>query len=149
MEDVLIQLLTRTSILDACIPIIQGQVNSCGVTDYACLCTQYQNMLTCYINCPSDPGVFTVQQQREQNCIAASVYGSTTTLGTAPAATSAASATTTGSSSDTSIHTGFASETGSSATSTTSSSATGNGAVGFEIAGGLVAVALGGLGFVL
>lgn len=140
------------SILDACIPIIQGQVNACGVTDYACLCTQYQNMLTCYNNCPNDPGVGIVQQQREQNCIAASVYGSTTTLGTAPATTGETSATTTatGSASDTAIHTGFASasETGSSASSTPASS-TGNGAVALEIAGSLVAVALAGLGFVL
>lgn len=109
-------------------------------------------MLTCYNNCPNDPGVGIVQQQREQNCIAASVYGTTTTLGSVPATTAGVSATTTatGSASDTSIHTGFASasETGSSAGSTPSSSS-GNGAAGLEIAGSVVAVALAGLGFVL
>jgi hypothetical protein len=108
-------------------------------------------MLTCYNNYPNDPGVGIVQQQREQNCIAASVYGSTTTLGTAPATTTGASVTITFTdlASDTSIHTGFTSKTGSSATSNPSSSFLGNSAAGLEVTGSLVAMALAGLRFVL
>ena len=121
-------------------------------TDYSCLCTQYQNLLTCYNNCPNDPGVGTVQQQREQYCDAASVYGSTTTLGTASSTAAASSATTTDSS-ETAAQTGFATGSGSgasaSASTTGKSSSSGNGAAGLEVAGGLVAMALAGFGLVL
>ncbi|KIW52794.1 hypothetical protein PV05_08414 [Exophiala xenobiotica] len=141
------------NILDACKATIQGQVNSCSQTDYSCLCTQYGNLLTCYNNCPNDAGVFTVQQQREQNCNAASVYGTTTTLGTASATQTSASLTgSTESASETAIQTGFASssETGADASaSATGSSSTDNGAAGLEIGRCLIGVALAGLGLVL
>ncbi|EHY55492.1 hypothetical protein HRR83_008922 [Exophiala dermatitidis] len=138
--------------LDACKSSIQGQINSCGQTDYSCLCTQYVNMLTCYANCPSDPSVGTVQQQRDQYCQDASVYGSTTTLGTAPATTAGSTAATTTGSSITGFHTGFASETGSAASasaSATASSKSDNAAASLEMAGGVVALAVAGLGLVL
>ena len=143
-----LKLTTAYSILDACIATIQGQINSCMQTDYSCLCTQYQNLLTCYNNCPNDPGVSTVQSEREQYCSAASVYGSTTTLGTA-SSTPATSATAT-TSSDTAVQSGFAtnSGTGSSASASATGSSSHNGAAGLEMASGLVAMALAGFGLV-
>lgn len=97
-------------------------------------------MLVCYNNCPSDIGVGTVQQQRQQNCDAASVYGSTTVLGTASSTSGAASATST--SSESVAQTEFASSTSSgssSAASETSSSSAQN----VKTASGLLALVFG------
>lgn len=127
------------SILDACMGTIQGQVNACASNDYGCLCTQYGNLLTCYDNCPMDIGATTVKQQRDQNCNAASVYGTTsTTYGTA-SATSAASSATSTSDSEAAVQTGFASGTssgGSAAAVETGSS----GAESVKAAGSLLAL---------
>lgn len=138
------------STLDACIASIQGQINSCAQTDYSCLCTQYVNMLTCYANCPNDSDVATVQQQREQYCSAASVYGTTTTLGTAPVTSASTSAAVTDSS-QSAVETGFAgaSNTGASASPSATGSSSDNGAHGLEVARGLIAMGLAGLGLVL
>ncbi|RMZ88406.1 hypothetical protein DV736_g4359, partial [Chaetothyriales sp. CBS 134916] len=145
---------TAQDILDACIGTIQGQINSCATTDYSCLCTNYINLLVCYTNCPSDPGVGTVQQQREQNCNAASVYGSTTILKASTEGSSTATATTgeatTSDSSDTAVQTGFASGSGSAtASSASATSSSKNGAATVEIAGGLLAVVAAGFGLLL
>lgn len=97
-------------------------------------------------------GVGTVQQQRTQNCNAASVYGTTTTLGTASPTSGSSSATLTESSSETAVHTGFASssETGASASASVSgSSSTDNAGVGMEVGKSLVVLAIAGLGLVL
>lgn len=133
--------LYSSSILTACIGTIQGQVNACASTDYSCLCTQYINLLTCYNNCPADPGVSTVQQQREQYCNAASVYASTSTHASV-AATSAASSATTTDASNTAAQSGFASSTntGASSSATTKNAAPaalpiiGGGMIGFAAA---------------
>ncbi|KAK6376192.1 hypothetical protein LTS17_007443 [Exophiala oligosperma] len=109
-------------------------------------------MLTCYNNCPNDPGVGTVQQQKEQNCNAASVYGTTTTLGTASSTSGSTSATLTESSAETAVHTGFASasETGASASgSATGSSSNDNAAIGMEVGKSLVVLAIAGVGLIL
>ena len=122
--------------------------------DYDCLCNQYGNLLTCYANCPGDVGVTTVQQQRDQNCIAASGYPSTSsTLASAAATTSQATLTNTATTtSKTAIQTGFATGSGTDSSSPSASASTsadsGNGAVGVQVAGGLVAVAFAGFGLV-
>ncbi|RMD40538.1 hypothetical protein DV735_g4585, partial [Chaetothyriales sp. CBS 134920] len=147
------------NILDACIATIQGQINSCATTDYSCLCTQYVNLLTCYNNCPSDVGVGTVQQLRQQNCNAASVYGSTTTLqatwtseeASSTATETSADSTATATSSE-AVETGFASGSGSStatSSSSTSSSTENAAAIGAEVASGLLAIVAAGFGLLL
>lgn len=125
-----------SSILDSCKGTIQGQINACATTDYSCLCTQYINMLTCYNNCPMDTSVAIVQQQRELYCNDASVYGTTTTLGTAPATTMSTSATTTGS--ETAAQSGFSSGTGTG--SSTHASSTSSSGADIKSAGGLFAI---------
>jgi hypothetical protein len=102
--------------------------------------------LTCYSNCPNDPGVGTAQQLRELNCNNASVYGSTTTYGTVPVTATEASATATDDSA-TAVQTGFGSGTESGASSTATDS--GNGAAALEVAPGLIAVAAAGFGLLL
>jgi hypothetical protein len=136
-------------VLDACIATEQAQINGCSFNDYSCLCQQYGNLLTCYNNCPNDPGVFTVQQQKTQQCEAAHAYGTTTLMvakSTSGSANGAASSTAVASS----VETGFASGTGSTtATGTaagTTSSAGAAGALRVETAGGLLAVVAAGFG---
>lgn len=126
-----------SSILEACKATIQGQINSCQSNDYSCLCENYGNMLTCYNNCPNDIGVTTVQQQRDQNCNAASVYGTTTKYGTASSTASDASSTS--SDADESAQSGFASATESDgAESTSSSDSSDSGAASLQIGANLV-----------
>ena len=94
-----------------------------------------------------DTSVSSVQQQRDLNCNNASVYGSTTTYGTATA--TATDSTATGSDSgETAIQTGFASatESGESSSETGSSD---NGAANLEIASGLIAVGAAAFGLLL
>ncbi|ETN46333.1 uncharacterized protein HMPREF1541_00517 [Cyphellophora europaea CBS 101466] len=121
------------NILDACKATIQGQINTCKANDYSCLCENYGNLLTCYNNCPNDIGVGTVQQQRDQNCNAASVYGTTTSYGTASSTASSASAT--GSDSETAAHSGFASATESDGAQSTNSD---SGAAALQIGANLL-----------
>ncbi|KAL4877169.1 hypothetical protein BJY04DRAFT_198688 [Aspergillus karnatakaensis] len=70
-------------ILDACIQTIQSQVDACGPNEWDCLCEQANNMLTCYNNCPGDPGRTAVQQQRDSYCNAAGITSTSTTSTTA------------------------------------------------------------------
>lgn len=101
-------------------------------------------MLTCYNNCPNDPNVAIVQQQRELYCNDASVYGTTTTLGTAPASTATAATTTgAGSAAQSGFSSGTRTGSGSSSTSTSSSNGADAKSVGglfALVAAGLVAV---------
>lgn len=95
-----------------------------------------------------DTGVATVQQLRELNCNNASVYGTTTTYGTATATASDAAATSTASDSDeTAVQSGFASATESGDESSATGSSDENSAAGLCI--GVAAVAAAGLGLLL
>jgi len=78
------------AVLNQCILTEQAQIDGCVANDYSCLCQQYGNLLTCYNNCPNDPGVYSVQQEKTQQCEAAQAYG-TTTLMVAPKTTSSTS----------------------------------------------------------
>ncbi|EON62821.1 hypothetical protein W97_02046 [Coniosporium apollinis CBS 100218] len=51
------------TIVDACLASTQALADACVGNDWVCLCTQYQNVLTCYNNCPSLPNRATVQNQ--------------------------------------------------------------------------------------
>lgn len=130
------------SIVDACVAGIQPQVDSCSTTDYSCLCNNYQNMLTCYNNCPGqDPLQSTVQQQVQQYCQDASLYGSTTTYGTAKSTHSVATTATAAGS----AMSGF----GSAAATSSSTSTPSNGAASVQVAGGALAVVAAGFGILL
>jgi hypothetical protein len=132
-------------VLDACIATEQAQINGCSFTDYSCLCQQYGNLLTCYNNCPNDPGVFTVQQQKTQQCEAAQAYGTTTLM--VAKSTSSSNSAASSTAVESSVASGFAGSgtaTGTAASSTSSTAAAG--ALRVETAGGLLAVVAAGFG---
>ncbi|PYH46148.1 GPI anchored serine-threonine rich protein [Aspergillus saccharolyticus JOP 1030-1] len=127
------------SILDACLKQLQPQMSACGQNDWSCLCTQSQNVLTCYSNCPSDPGRYTVSQQEVSYCNAAQANSllystSTKVTKTASATKTIATATTTA----------YAKSTAASATATSvKSSGAAAGTAGLELGLGVAAVVLG------
>jgi hypothetical protein len=130
------------SVLDACIATEQAQINGCANNDYSCLCQQYGNLLTCYNNCPNDPNVYSVQQQKTQQCSAAQAYGTTTLMVAKSTATSAATSLV--DSSAVASATSTETATGSAASSTSSKAAAG--ALRVETAGSLLAVVAAGFG---
>ncbi|KAL5341723.1 hypothetical protein BJX70DRAFT_24769 [Aspergillus crustosus] len=81
------------NILDACIQSIQIQVENCGPNEWDCLCEQTNNLLTCYNNCPLDPGRIGVQQQKVSYCNAAGITSTTTTTRASTTSTTATSTT--------------------------------------------------------
>jgi len=133
------------NILDACLLSTQLILNDCAPLDYACLCEQWGNVLTCYNNCPGDQGRYAVEASQTANCNAASLLAPTSTSTTRPSPTassdSATATTTTDSASATSE-----------ASASASGSATQNAATGMrdrvEI-GGLMALLAMGLGHLL
>lgn len=134
--------------LDACIATEQAQINGCSFSDYSCLCQQYGNLLTCYNNCPNDPGVFTVQQEKTQQCEAAQAYGTTTLMVAKSTSSSDSAASSTAV--ESSVASGFAGGSGSSTATGTAASSTSStaaaGALRVETAGGLLAVVAAGFG---
>ena len=138
----LITLVSR--ILDTCVSQLQPQISACAGNDYACLCQQYGNLLTCYDNCPGDPARSGASQQQSQNCMAASAYGTTTLM--------VASSTSSGSSSATSSADSDSDSSETETTSGSAASATETGAaapLSVEITGGLLAAVAAGFGFFL
>jgi len=60
------------NIVDACKQTQQTQIDNCSATDWICLCQNYQNLLTCYNNCPDDTtNRAPVQSQVTAYCAAA------------------------------------------------------------------------------
>ncbi|KAL4930098.1 GPI anchored serine-threonine rich protein [Aspergillus undulatus] len=95
------------NILDACVDSISGQLDDCGANEWDCLCTQTENLLTCYNNCPNDPARYGINQQRTSYCNAADQL-STTTTSTSATTTSARTSTATETESATSTSDGAA-----------------------------------------
>ncbi|RAL09341.1 GPI anchored serine-threonine rich protein [Aspergillus homomorphus CBS 101889] len=81
------------SILDACLKQLQPQMSACAQNDWDCLCTQSQNVLTCYNVCPSDPGHYSVTQQQVSYCNAAQANSLLYSTSTKVTRTSSSSAT--------------------------------------------------------
>jgi hypothetical protein len=134
-------------VLDACIATEQAQINGCSPSDYSCLCQQYGNLLTCYNNCPNDPGLFGVQQEKTQQCEAAQAYGTTTLM--VAKSTSSGNSVASSTAVESSAASGFASGSGGSTATGAAASSTSSGAAGalrVETAGGLLAVVAAGFG---
>jgi len=132
-------------VLNQCILTEQARINSCAANDYSCLCQTYGNLLTCYNNCPNDPGLYSVQQEKTQQCDAAQSYGTTTVI-TAKSTSSSSSMTSMFATS------GFASATPSDSASASAASATSTGgavALTVEGASGLLAVVAAAFGLFL
>ncbi|PGH30034.1 hypothetical protein GX50_07190 [[Emmonsia] crescens] len=85
------------NILDACVKSTKAILESCPVQDWDCLCTQYNNVLTCYNNCPADQGRFAIESSKVANCNAAKQFGTAHASTSAPHPTATkATATTSG-----------------------------------------------------
>ncbi|KAK9774510.1 putative Extracellular membrane protein CFEM domain-containing protein [Seiridium cardinale] len=82
-------------VLEQCLITTEGYVSLCASTDYSCLCDKYTAELTCFGNCPNDSRQSSVSQQKELNCMNASIYSSLASTTTAAGSSSAAAATTT------------------------------------------------------
>ncbi|RAH44326.1 GPI anchored serine-threonine rich protein [Aspergillus brunneoviolaceus CBS 621.78] len=128
------------SILDACLKQLQPQMDACAQNDWDCLCTQSQNVLTCYNDCPSDPGRYTVTQQQVPYCNAAQanslLYSTSTRVTKTSSATKTSAPTTTA-----------AKTTAASATATALESSGAAAGAGLELGLGVAAVVLGVWGF--
>ncbi|KAK6070259.1 hypothetical protein SCUP234_00215 [Seiridium cupressi] len=109
-------------VLEQCLITTEGYVSLCASTDYSCLCDKYTAELTCFGNCPNDSRQSSVSQQKELNCMNASIYSSLASTTTAAGSSStAAAATTTTTKSSTQ-----ASATGTTTTTSSTTSAAGS-----------------------
>ncbi|PSN64017.1 hypothetical protein BS50DRAFT_95456 [Corynespora cassiicola Philippines] len=59
------------NIVDACIEGYQSRIEDCSANDWICLCDVYNDVLTCYNNCPDSNERPPVQNQVTQYCNAA------------------------------------------------------------------------------
>ncbi|OJJ49592.1 hypothetical protein ASPZODRAFT_979287 [Penicilliopsis zonata CBS 506.65] len=153
------------NILDSCLVTEKNQLATCEPNDWKCLCTQSNNVLTCYNNCPNHPDQFGAEQTTDSYCNAAKAAGDfSSTTAEAPTSTvssdsssktSGSTATTTGSADSSSDSSSDKDDSSSSSSATKSvsgfSAATSQGAApGLAIdTGSLLAVMLLGLGAVL
>ncbi|KAK4042640.1 hypothetical protein C8A01DRAFT_33304 [Parachaetomium inaequale] len=82
-------------IVESCLHFETTKLNACANDDYGCRCAQWQNIITCYNNCPNDPRQPDAEGQRVLFCGLATQYPSNTpTL--APAASTSTPAQSTG-----------------------------------------------------
>ncbi|QSZ32567.1 hypothetical protein DSL72_002145 [Monilinia vaccinii-corymbosi] len=65
------------NVLDACLSSTTAIANACQSTDYNCLCTGWNAVLTCYNECPNDSGYAGALSNKQTYCNDASVYTST------------------------------------------------------------------------
>ncbi|TEY67426.1 hypothetical protein BOTCAL_0126g00170 [Botryotinia calthae] len=129
------------NVLDACVSSTTAIAQACQTTDYLCLCTSWNSVLTCYNLCPNDTGYTGVLANKQAYCNDALAYTSTTTSSaiskdwsttTAASDAGGATATATGAGSGTTAKAqttggGSASNTASAAESTGSNQSSGSG----------------------
>jgi hypothetical protein len=85
-------------VVTVCLASTGLAVTACGASDFACLCSAYQSVATCYNNCPDDARAPSANALVTQNCALASQYVSTKTanaVGTDHVATAVVEATAT------------------------------------------------------
>ncbi|TVY35066.1 hypothetical protein LOCC1_G007191 [Lachnellula occidentalis] len=85
-------------VLNQCLLTGQGYLDACSTTDYACLCAKSNDLLTCYFQCPNDPGRSAAQSTKTTNCNNAILYGQTSSAVSKAVSTASASASATGAS---------------------------------------------------
>ncbi|KAK3394891.1 hypothetical protein B0H63DRAFT_61530 [Podospora didyma] len=74
-------------IVDTCLLNEKAKFDACPGGDYDCQCAAYQNIVTCYNNCPNDPEKFSADGQRQIFCGYASQYPSKTIKASVPTST--------------------------------------------------------------
>ncbi|ESZ97419.1 hypothetical protein SBOR_2197 [Sclerotinia borealis F-4128] len=155
------------NVLEACLSSTTAIANACQSTDYGCLCTSWDAVLTCFNECPNDARYSSTLSSKQTYCNDASVYTSTSTSAisrdpstsaeiTAAAATGTGTGTGTGTETQTQTQTGAAksasASAGSKVATATGSAASAastdkNSGAGRRVWGGMMGV-LGGVGLV-
>ncbi|KAK1750819.1 hypothetical protein QBC47DRAFT_87437 [Echria macrotheca] len=82
-------------IVEACLGTENGKLATCGTQDYVCRCNAFENILTCFNNCPNDPRKHDYEGQKQIFCGYASQFPSTTPKATGATTAPATSAETT------------------------------------------------------
>ncbi|KAF7866745.1 hypothetical protein EAF04_005587 [Stromatinia cepivora] len=145
------------NVLEACLSSTTAIAQACQPTDYTCLCTSWNAVLTCYNQCPNDAGYAGALSNKQTYCNNASVYTSTSssaisrdwsTSATATATDAATNAGATGTAARASTMGGNGSKTASATGAESSDKSSGVGERGVRGVSGLVGV-LGGVGAVV
>ncbi|KAH8685645.1 hypothetical protein BGZ60DRAFT_395718 [Tricladium varicosporioides] len=132
-------------ILDTCIASNMGYVLACNSADYGCLCSKWNDVLTCYLQCPNDANRASALANKNAYCNSNSQFpSSTSAVVSRPVSTSAGTATGTAASGDTTSGGVRASGSGT-ATAAGSSSTAKSGAEGLVLGAGSVLVGLAGV----
>ncbi|CAD6441340.1 80098020-1c09-4886-abde-787280242245 [Sclerotinia trifoliorum] len=111
------------NVLDACLSSTTAIAQACQSTDYSCLCTSWNAVLTCYNQCPNDAGYAGALSNKQTYCNNASIYTSTSSLAISKDWPTSATATAAGGSGPT----GVGANAGAGATGTTTRASTMNG----------------------
>ncbi|KAF4624375.1 hypothetical protein G7Y89_g13794 [Cudoniella acicularis] len=140
-------------ILETCLSTGMGYVNACALADYGCLCEKWNDILTCYLQCPNDPTYASALATKNAECNANAENPSSTvtpisksvaplSTSTSPAGANAGATTSGGAVRASSDATGTATAAGSSTTAK-------SGAEGLALGAGSVLMGLAGVAAVV
>ncbi|PMD27440.1 hypothetical protein NA56DRAFT_654249 [Hyaloscypha hepaticicola] len=136
-------------VMDSCYASTSAIAQACATTDYSCLCSKWNDVLTCFLQCPNDPRYAATLSSHETYCNDEVAYGTTTSAPISrPVSAAPSSATTSGSSGAQTTDSGGVRVASSSTASGTGASSTGtskNGAEGLAIGAGSVLMGVAGL----
>ncbi|PUU79727.1 hypothetical protein B9Z19DRAFT_794141 [Tuber borchii] len=116
--------------IETCVSQYAPTITACVGGDYACQCTAYTNLLTCYNNCPNDKNSSGVKSSVTSFCNAAAAASSASSLTNTATSTSGTGSSTAASSKPTSS----GSPTTTKAPSSSSSSSSGSGSTNAALA---------------
>ncbi|KAE9377980.1 hypothetical protein N431DRAFT_500709 [Stipitochalara longipes BDJ] len=66
-------------VMDSCYASTSAIAEACATTDYGCLCSKWNDVLTCFLQCPNDPRYASTLSSHETYCNDFAAYGGTTT----------------------------------------------------------------------
>ncbi|PMD56938.1 uncharacterized protein K444DRAFT_632096 [Hyaloscypha bicolor E] len=66
-------------VMDSCYASTSAIAQACTTTDYGCLCSKWNDVLTCFLQCPNDPRYASAKSSHETYCNDFVAYGGTTT----------------------------------------------------------------------
>ncbi|KAH8782596.1 hypothetical protein BGZ57DRAFT_886053 [Hyaloscypha finlandica] len=135
-------------VMDSCYASTSAIAQACTTTDYSCLCSKWNDVLTCFLQCPNDPRYASAKSLHETSCNNFVAYGGTTTPAISRAVSSAVFTTTSGSSGAQATESSGAvrvtSSTTASGAGASSTSTVKNGAEGVAVGAGSVLMGIAG-----
>jgi len=135
-------------VMDACYASTSAIAQACATTDYGCLCSKWNDVLTCFQQCPNDPRYAATLSSHETYCNDNVAYGTSTSSAISRSVSAAPSATTSGSSgaqaTDSSGGVRAASSTTGTSTGASSTSTAKSGAEGLLVGAGSVLMGVAG-----